>query len=194
MKLNSLLNSIILSIQLVGGSIVDCQFENSLFCPRLRRLAFFQYFKIIFNEYISNCLRLMANLSYVGFSLNRMSLIGKDHGKLVTYASKLSTKKFLCRFGLPCLALPVVKIFRFRPNFTNPLDDYPTPMALMFERQIKISILYLYLSFNLIADFINYILFLVINLVIDVCLVRKLRRTLNEKLEKGSSNKIDEKK
>lgn len=125
----------------------------------------------------------MANFAYIGFALNRLSLIGKDHGAIVNYTSNLTLKQFLCRIFLICMILPVVKLFRFLPNFSSPESEYPNPISSYFNK-IGFTIVFVYMSFNILFDMINYVVFLIVHLIVDLCLVVKMKQTLEEKEKK----------
>ena len=191
MRLNAVFNIFILVIESVS-LISECYNYNlGMFCSQIRTSMFVQYFKIIFSEYVSNGLRLAANFSYVIFSLNRLSLIGREHGKLVTKASKLKIKDFFLGLFGPCLLLPVVKVFRFFPNSMKPYLDYPISIEHYFY-DIRFTLAFVFLSFNLLYDFINYTLFLIVNFITDVYLAVQMKQTVAEKEEKnlGSNNSL----
>ena len=191
MRLNAVFNIFILAIEPIT-LISQCHnYDIGVLCSQIRSLMFSQYFKMIFGEYVSNVFRLAANFSYVVFALNRLSLIGREHGKLVTKASKLKIKGFFLRFFAPCLLLPAVKALRFFPNSMKPDLDYPVPIENYFS-EIKIMLTCVFLSFNLLYDFINYMLFLIINFVVDVCLAVQMKQTIAEKQEKnlGSNSSL----
>lgn len=179
MRVNAVFNVLILIIEPIT-LITECHEYKSMFCSRVRFWPFSQYFKIIFGEYLSNTFRLIANFTYVQFALNRLSLIGDNHGKLVTRASKLTLCQFFTRIFIPCLVLSVVKIFRFWPNSLEPESNYPNPLGHLFAR-INVSLIYVFLSFNLLCDIINYVVFLVVNFILDVKLAVKMKRTIEEK-------------
>ena len=115
-----------------------------------------------------------------GFAINRLSLIGKELSKFVTRVSGLTIGKFMLITIWPCLILPVVKIFRFIPNRIFPDYDYPNPIAFYFYK-LSFSLIFVYLSFNILFDLVNYLLFLVFNFVLEVILVIKMKRTIEEK-------------
>ena len=191
MRLNAIFNIFILVIEPIT-LISECHnYDLGIFCSQIITSMFAQYFKFIFGEYVSNVFRLAANFSYVVFALNRLSLIGREHGKLVTKASKVTLKEFFLRFFAPCLLLPAVKAFRFFPNNMKPDFDYPISIEHYFY-EIKITLTCVFLSFNLLYDFINYMLFLIINFVVDVCLAVQMKQTIAEKEEKnlGSNSSL----
>lgn len=182
MRLNALINACILVIQ-IFSLVSECQGPFGIYCSTIRTSMASQLFKIIFCEYVSNCLRLISHSVYVGFAVNRLSLIGKEHGKLVDVVSKLTVKQFISRTVWPCLILPVVKVFRFLPNYILPDYDYPNPIAFYFNL-IPIPLLVVYVLFNFLCDLVNYGMFFVLNLVIDLKLVFKMKQTIDEKEKK----------
>ena len=91
--LNSVFYLLILLIWILSW-ISECFYPFEVFCPEIRKLLFDQYFKIIFKEVIVTLLKFMCNFTYVGFSLNRIALIGKDHNKIVTFISEIDVKVY----------------------------------------------------------------------------------------------------
>lgn len=195
MVLNSVISCLIFLIHLFG-LLNECQGINTIYCSSVRKYSFFQFYKIIFEEYLSNSLRLLSNFVYVGFALNRLSLIGKDHGKLVNYVSKLTINQFLYRVIVPCLALPIPKIFRYSPNYYDPDENYPMPFFHTMT-EISTALVFVYFAFNILFDVINYVAFLFVNLCVDINLIRTLRKVLDEKfqnqLKSGESAKEEAK-
>lgn len=180
MRINAAVNIAILFIHALSLLMSECQGDFGLFCSPTHTWVFAQYFKIIMNEYVSNCLRLVSNFTYAGFAINRISLIGNKHGKFVTYLSKLKLWEFIVRVIAPCLILPIVKIFRFQPSISRPDYEYPNPIAYMFNK-IDIAVIFVFLSFNMVFDLINYVGFLIVNFTLDLTLFFKIRTTINEK-------------
>ena len=187
MRINAIFNILILLIEPLT-LISECRDYNSLFCSSIRFWQFSQYLKIIFGEYFSNLFRLAANFTYVQFALNRLSLIGKDHGKLVTKASKLKVKQYIGRIVIPCLVLPAVKIFRYLPNSYRIEAEYPIPMGYYFK-YLSTSLIFVFMSFNILFDILNYVVFLLVNFIIDVNLAIKMKQTIDEK-KKNKANSI----
>ena len=185
MRLNAIFNILILVIE-PFTLISECRDYNSLFCSRIRYWQLSQYFKIISGEYFSNVFRLAANFTYVQFALNRLSLIGKNHGKLVTNAAKLKMRQYIWRILIPCLILPVIKIFRYFPNSYRIDADYPIPIGYYFK-YLSSSLMFIYMSFNITFDILNYALFLIINFIIDINLAIRMKQTIEEK-KKNKSN------
>ena len=123
----------------------------------------------------------MINFTYIAFSFNRISLIGKDHGKLVEFFTKTSVKWYIAVTAFISVSLSVVKGFKYKINYAGEIFPFPIP----FESDLWISFTWqkdAYLFTNLISDFLNYIVLTIINLVLDVYMVFKLKKTLQEKL------------
>lgn len=83
-----------------------------MFCSSINRLVGIQYVNTNFGEYFNALSRLMANFTYLGFSICRMSRFGKEHGKFIEYFNdKLSIKKYtgvsLTLIHLPSMITPL---------------------------------------------------------------------------------------
>ena len=194
MRINAIFNILILIIEPLT-LISECRDYNSLFCSSIRFWQFSQFFKIIFVEYFSNVFRLAANFIYFQFALNRLSLIGKDHGNLVTNASKLKIRQYIGRIVVPCLVLPAIKIFRYLPNSYLIEAEYPIPIGYYFK-YLNSSLLIVYMSFNILFDILNYVFFLLVNFIIDVNLAIRIKQAIDEKMKNkaNSSKNSDNKK
>ena len=189
MSLNSISNALILLIK-AFSLISECQrMFTGIYCSTINKSPISQYFKIIFQEYISSFLIIFSNLTYMAFAISRLSLIGKNHGKLTVYVSNMTIKQFLVRVFLPCLALPVVKIFKYIPNFDQPEDEYPHPFVYFFNKFSRAKS-YTFLSFNILFDLINSFGFLVANLIVDILLAIRLKQVVEEKAKKTTNEEI----
>lgn len=186
LKLNSQINIGILAIEPLSQIVLCRGFIVDFVCSPARFLLFFQFFNMIVVEYISHTLRLLSNFVYVGFAINRLSLVGTQNGKFITSVSKLSNWQFLVRVALPSMALAVVKIFDSLPNSYEPISDYPFSSTDLYKL-ISDPLLYTYLTFKFLYLFINYFVFLIINLAIDILLTVRMKRTLDEKKAKKIS-------
>ena len=186
--LNSIFCMFISVIELLSW-MTECFYPFEVFCPEIRKLIAIQFFKIIFTECFITLFRFMCNFTYVAFALNRISLIGKDHGKLVTFMSKIGVKKYI---GITLLISSIfswIKGFKYEVNYFYPDPYFPLPIEFnLFENKIVHSTFRDFIMiFISISDLVNYLVFVVICIVIDICMVVKLRRTLNEKAKKSES-------
>lgn len=183
LKLHSVINIGILLIEPLS-LLVECRgFITGFICSSARFPLFVQYFHMIFIQYVSNFLRLLTNFVYIGFAINRLSLVGNQNGKFVTTVSKYTIWQFLIRIIAPCLVLPVVKIFNSLPNSYDFFFEYPLSSSNFYLR-LSDPLLYTFLSFEFVFNFLNYAGFIVFNLVTDILLTVRLKRTLDEKKSK----------
>ena len=120
---NSIFSMLILVIQLLSW-MSECFYPYEAFCPEIRKLVFIQVFKMVFKECFVTAFRFMLNFSYVAFALNRISLIGKDHGKLVQFMSDVGVKTYLTVCFLISCGCSVVKYFKYEINFDKPETSY----------------------------------------------------------------------
>ena len=122
--LNSLFCMIIFVIELLSW-MTECFYPFEVFCPEIRKIVAIQFFKIIFKECFVTMLRFMCNFTYVAFALNRISLIGREHGKIVTFMSELGVKKYIgISIFISCL-FSWIKGFKYKANYLYSQLNYP---------------------------------------------------------------------
>lgn len=180
-------NCAVLVIQLTSLAS-ECHFPFGFYCSSIRQSFFVQYMKIINVEYFSNLFRLLSNFTHVAFSLNRLHCLGsKNHDKLTVFVSKLRIKFYLAFSLFVCAGLSVVKPLRYEINSLRSLE-IPFPVSFdqnLYKFNWRFRKKYIcILVFNLIFDAINYFGFFLVNLVIDIKLVVKLKQFIAEKEEK----------
>ena len=183
MAIHSVINILIYLVHLIG-LMSECQMPYGLFCSSIRHHVVIQYFKIILVEYFGFFFRLISNFTYVAFGINRLSLVGKDHNKLTKFFSEVEVKKYLAVCIILSGGLSVIKALRYDVN-TIMLEE-STPIVFnqdLFRKESKTSF-NLKIIFNFICDFINYVLFVIANFIIDVILLKKLKEVMQEREEK----------
>ena len=198
LRLNSIFSCLILLIHLFSW-LNQCIYPFQVFCPLIRKTVFMQYFKIIIGEVLMTTLKFMNNFTYIGFAFNRISLIGKDHNKLVKFMSDLGIKTYIGVTLFISIGLSVIKFFEYRINIGSTLNDYPFfhEFVQQFADNIEAQVKPFLVIFAFISDLFNYFVFLIVNFSIDIGMIIKLRKTLKEKLEKSkeySSKEQQEKK
>ena len=192
--LNSMFYLIILIIWLLSW-INECFYPFEAFCPEFRKETFIQYFKIIFKEVVVNLLKLLSNFTYVAFALNRIALIGKDHTRIVKFISDVNIKVYIGVCFLISLSLSWIKYFKYQVNYFESHSKYFEPHLNYpisnewnyyeenFDLNDSIKILdRFYILYISILDVINYFVFLIIFIMIEVSIVTRLRKTMNGKL------------
>lgn len=182
MCLHCLCNIIIFFTQILN-LMNECQFVG-FYCSSIHRIVGVQYVKIIFGEYLNNVSRLMANFTYFGFSVCRMSRVGKKHGKFIEEFNKtLRIKKYVGMCLLVSAGLSVCKALRFEINIDKLSLPFPNQFGQNTMRTkwnyvpkyVVISVI------NGIYDLLNYVVFVLVHLVVDLVLLKKLRLVFQEK-------------
>ena len=129
----------------------------------------------------------MMNFSYVAFALNRIAIIKKDENKLLKFFSEVSIKKYIIVSILISIGLSVIKYFKYAINYGYPWMNYPISNEwdiLIYNHNNFDPLNDAYFIINSISDIINYVLFVLICLIIDIFMVRELRKVMNDKLQK----------
>lgn len=199
MQINSASNCCLCCIDIM--SLMNaCSYE--FWCSSISYLEGIQYFKIIVGQFLRTSFRFVSNFTHVGFTLSRLSLIGQEdkHGWLVTRISNpnhTSMRHLLALITLVSVLLSVVKLFVYTLNkhtnddrifqedtFSDLLQLFPirlTVNAFFFKedntRTIVVNV------FDCISDCLNYPLFGVVNLGVDVYTSVLFKRTLEEKMK-----------
>lgn len=185
MTINSVSNITILLIQLLE-LMSECEQPFGFYCSSIRTNLGIQYFKIVVGEYLIGVLRLVSNFSYVGFALNRLSKIGKDHDKVTRFIADVKIKWFLLATIAVNAGLSVVKPLKFDVNRFRPEKPHPMAFSQNYERatwmlQTKYLVV---LVFDFLYDVLNYAVFTLVSLTIDVVLLRRLERVMRQKCER----------
>ena len=192
--INSLFSLLILVIQIFSW-MSECFYPYVVFCPEIRKSIIVQIFKILFKECLINSFRLMCNLTYVAFSFNRISLINKDHGKLVKFFSTIGKKTYIGTCFLISCGFSVIKYFKYEINFDGLESDFPilieNNLVSIYNKKVYNDTLFI---LNMIYDFFNYVLFEILTSIIDIYMVLRLRRVLDEKFKQSESLIKDAKK
>ena len=181
--LNSICNCLMLFAHIISW-FHECIYPFQVFCPIIRKAVFMQYFKIVVQDVLMTSLRFMNNFTYIGFAFNRISLIGKDHNKLVKFMCDIGIKKYIGFSICISLLLSIIKFFEYDINIGLPMLSYPVSYDYLSSEPLHDTPKIVFFILNFISDILNHFMFLLFNLTIDIGMVIKLKRTLKERLEK----------
>ena len=182
LRLNSICNCLILAIHLMSW-LNDCIYPFQLFCPLFRKSIFMQYFKIVVQDVLMTALRFMNSFTYIGFAFNRISLIGKDHNKLVKFMCKISIKKYIAISLFISIGFSLIKFFEYDINHGTATSTYPISYDYSISNPYATAPNIAFFILNFVCDLLNHFVLLIVNLAIDIGMIIKLRHTLNERLE-----------
>lgn len=177
----SIFSVFILTIHLLSWT-TECFYPFRVFCPKIRRTLFFQFFRIVVVECTNTTFQFMCNFCYVAFAFNRITLISKENCKLVKFFADVNTKKYICVCLILSVGASVIKYFKYEINFGKLSSHFPVSNEkdILIDSYHKASIDAFFII-NMIVDLINYVLFVFVCVVIDVYTVIRLRSTLQEK-------------
>ena len=200
LKMVSFSNIMVLIISMLSP-LYECQsFQKSydetiqdegIYCSPYHKLIFVQYYKIIFAEFLCSVFKLLSNFGYIGFSICRLSMIGKEQTNLTKSFSKIPIVYYIIASTILSVGLSVVKIFKYEVNTFNPEKDYPTPLDRKYILdQLENDIFYLDLKKKVrliqviygVSDLISLFLFIPINFILDIVLIVKIKKALSEKI------------
>ena len=196
--LNSVFCIMIFVIELLSW-MNECFYPFSVFCPQIRKLVAIQFFKIIFKECFVTLFRFMCNFSYVAFALNRIGLIGKDHGKIITFVSHLGIKKYIGITLMISASFSWINYFKYYVNYSYKVenDEFPFSIeSIIYKQRFVVyssKFIDAYYIINSISFVLNYFLFVILCAIIDICMVVQLRRVLEEKTKKSESMSMNQK-
>jgi hypothetical protein len=155
---------------------------NELFCSSISTNYIVQYYKIVFIAYFGESFKLCSNITYVLISINRYMLIGRHHSPVLEAISKLEFKHTIRMSILFSFLLNIGHFFRYELNdgfIFSPRIDHNLNVYEIYPQINSISVFF---SFNEMVYFVlNYVFFLTLNIIIEVLIVRRLRKELQEK-------------
>lgn len=184
-RINAISNCLILLINFLNSNYFKKFFGNEF--NEYFRMVFLQVLQII-NRFIFNTLLFISSISYTSFTLCRISLLGREHGKLVTWISTVSLRKFLALTIFICVLFNLVTFLEFRVNVDYDMFDFPIPFTSFPNFETTKSILVkITLILTTLRDFTFSIVLVLLQLVVDICLVQ-LRQTLNNQMTSGKSD------
>ena len=168
--INSVFCLMILVINILSWT-TECFHPFEAFCPEIRKLVFIQFFKIIFKECLTTTFCFMLNFSYVAFALNRIAIIKKEQSKFFQFVSDMPIKMYIAVTIIISAGLSVMKYFKYEVNYEYPFMNYPisNEWDIMDVNRKKSHVFDdAYYIVNSISDIINYILFVLVTLFIDI--------------------------
>jgi hypothetical protein len=191
-EINSTFNifyCIIMFLKLMNTCIFD---EAGIYCSSLYETPAIQSYKIIVVHFLGNSLKLCSNVSYFLFALCRLIIISSPPKLSTPITSKnkntTTQKRFkylfvaMFIFGV-CSLLSLFKLFQYK---LNEWKDYRKefPYEIRDELYCSTSGQYecaLFSSFKIVNSILNDICMVVLNILIDVILIKKFHKFLEKK-------------
>ena len=159
-----------------------CIFTTTLFCSSIYQYKSIQYFRILFIYYFGNIIKLCCNISYISFALSRFALSSNSQYKIFKKFESMNLKIYYTVVILTCSFFSLFKYFQYQTNEiyniskSFPLEIYDIENC--YNDNLKCK---LFKAFNLINDFIIYMIFFLVNITIDFFLVKISKKNLENK-------------
>lgn len=191
-KVYSFLSLVYVVLKLLD-MINECSFKNGLFCSSLVSSQLVQYYKIIFNDFIIRVIKTCINVSLICYTVFRLNIFLKPGSKSHILISNLSIPK-LCLFILFSFSLICApRLFIHRLNNNEPNLNYPNYLldsysSFIINNKGETTLIFL----NLLSDFINNFLIVLINFILDISLTFKLNSDIKKMLpaKRSQASKI----
>ena len=179
--MNSIFNFIYCMIFLLK-LINVCIFDISPYCSPVYTNESSQYFRIVFIYFLGNVIKLCSNTSYISFALSRFSLTINNENKLLKKFNQLNLKLFYFVTIIVSVLLSLFKLFQYQINgIYNSFKSFPFETYDIGNCGNDDMYCYLFRYLNLLNDFISYFLFFLVNLILDIYLMRNSKNNLENK-------------
>ena len=177
-----------------------CIFPKTSFCSSIMTSQLSQYFKIYMIYFLNNCLRLMSNISHIFFSLSRFFLATSHTNKFTENFEKLNLKKFYLLLFIICLSFSSFKIFEYRINIDFGLAIPQFPYSTydiaycVFDPFFSLNHVFkckFFQIMNVINNTLNNIVIFLVNIFIDILLLRYIREKIKRKKMSHRNNEAE---
>jgi hypothetical protein len=146
--------------------------KRGYFCSRIANTKFAQYYKIVFVAYFGETLKMCSNVFYILISVNRYMLIGQEHALFLEKISKLDLKRTIIFTVAFSMLLNIGHWDQYEINYRN---DFFFSNTIEFYPNYPLGTNSTYFAvWSLIYFLVNFVVFLAINTLIEIMIVRRL--------------------
>jgi hypothetical protein len=189
--------------------ITSCNWNASYyFCSEIYTYKFVQYFKIVMMAYFGEVVKMCANIAYLMMSLNRYLLVGKKHYEWLVKIAKLEFK-WVIRGSLVFSALInighgwqyqaidtliLAQSYTYNVNYhqTTYYDTDTTTAhnGYSYSDYPLANQNWGYFYFSAVYFVINFCVFFILNTGIEIKIVRRMHKELQEKRERFAKTNV----
>jgi hypothetical protein len=184
--INATFNIIYCSVLMLNLVNTCLSFRSTIFCSTIFQEDSTQLFKIIVIHFLGNVFRMCSNLSYLFFSFRRLVLVSMyKESSIFNRMTQINLKLYTFLIITFCSILSLFRIFQYDINFDrNPRKDFPFETRDEFFCQNKLNAIQciFFNSFKILNRFLNDILSVILNVIIDFCLFKNFNLHLKEKV------------
>ena len=178
---NAIFNSVYCSLSLFK-LINVCTFYLSPFCSSLYAFKSSQYFKIVCVLFLGNAMKLCCNFSYISFTFSRFCLSLSKKNGIYKKFEEINLWVYYIVIVVFSLLLSLFKLFQYQVNeIYNSYKSFPFEIYDIDKCNDNFSSCVLFRVLNLVNVFIKVILFIFVNLLIDVWLYNVSKANLENK-------------
>ena len=190
--INSVFNiffCVIMILKLINTCIF---FGPSIFCSNVYQEDWAQNFKIILIHFLGNATKMCSNFSYLAFSLSRLLLVTRQKESDQNSKSHFKNRLvfiYIFLLTLISLILSCFKLFQYRKNedfimskeFPYEIRDEQYCENIINKFQCE-----LFNALKLFNGSLNDILFVILNIIVDLILLIKFKKIIDSKLRQIS--------
>jgi hypothetical protein len=183
MMINSVFNCICCVMYALYPINYCGRYETGYFCSAIFNTLAAQVVKIVLQAYFGEAIKMCSNISYIFITLNRYTLVGKEHNKTLKSISKINVKLVVFFIVSFSLLMNIGHAFQYRINWggsSQNLDynflSYLYPTIVIFNSSFQV--------YAIVYFFINFVLFLAVNTSLEFSLLRNLRNEIEQKRTK----------
>ena len=187
MLMNSVFNMIecFLSIFSLAS---ECLGPNSIFCSSLMNETWVAYFRIYVVNYFGECMKTCSILTSIAFSLERYIATSADakKSKFLQKFSKMNLNYFCLVILIVGMLTSFCKIFEFSTS-----DHYYSSLEYPVFKILSQMEMPWFQTIYILHYFLNDLVFLVINFIVDLKLFAGIRKNLDLKRKNLGSSELD---
>ena len=167
-----------------------CIFDSTIFCSTLYYYVPSQLFKIIFILFFGNVIKLCCNFSYISFTFSRFCLSTNKKSGIYKKFDGLNLKFYYTLMFIFGVLLSLFKLFQYDYNYIYNLNkSFPFEIYDVGNCESTNYKCILFRALKLINDIIKNILTYMISFLIDIILMKNIRKDVENKLKLTKSKK-----
>jgi hypothetical protein len=130
----------------------------------------------------------MIRITCALIAINRFMLVGQEHRLIFKKISEIKIRRGLAYLVIFSSIVSLASLFQYEINIDYELYEYP--MIRVFHSVDSSALGTVLITFIIIQDILNYFFFMLVNTVVDIIIVYKLRKELKENKGKHLSNVV----
>jgi hypothetical protein len=162
---------------------------SSSFCSSIRTSTVTQLYKIVVVAYFGETIKMCANISYILININRYLMIHRDHNPTLEKIIKWDSKQVIGISLATSALLNIGHIFQYQLNqnaLYRPPQEYISSYYYLFPETsypaiVKYANQAFYIYLLLFYFFVNFGIFVIANMIVEVTLVREIIKDLGDK-------------